>query len=386
MSNEGIHRFTPAEMQRRMRAIEAMMEREGVDALLMFGDAGSRRHNQSNIHYISQVAPYHESYALVQPGQAPLLWITHHNHYASAKEVSSLEDVRRISRKPHVELIAELRARKLDKARIGLIGPFFYQEIDAVRQALPDNTWRDLTYYFKLIRSRKSAEELELQRIAARGCDAVIEALQQTIRPGVEERDLLVLSEKIAWDQGCSPNFLYLNSTPMAASTSCVPNQHLSRRKLQAGDVINTELTVSYGMYSAQILRPFFIGEPTPQYERIYQVLKTLHDELLAAMKPGVSLRELQLITNQLKDHGLTTVDGIMHGFGVDILPPGMPPNFELPPPDQVIEENTTIVLQPNPVTPDEKAGMQLGQMGLITKEGFVSMHASPAEVFRCPA
>ena len=58
----------------------------------------------------------------------------------------------------------------------------------------------------------------------------------------------------MAWQFGCQPNFLYLNSTPMAASESCVPNQILSRRKLQMGDVINTELTVSYGMYSAQLL------------------------------------------------------------------------------------------------------------------------------------
>ena len=43
-----------------------------------------------------------------------------------------------------------------------------------------------------------------------------------------------------------------------------------------------------------------------------------------------------------------------------------------------------TIVLQPNPTTDDEKVGMQLGQMGLITADGYVSMHASPSEVTVC--
>jgi hypothetical protein len=61
-----------------------------------------------------------------------------------------------------------------------------------------------------------------------------------------------------------------------------------------------------------------------------------------------------------------------------------MAPNFEPPPPGVVLERNSTIVLQPNPTTADEKVGMQLGQMGLITDEGFVPMHASPAEVTHC--
>ena len=103
----------------------------------------------------------------------------------------------------------------------------------------------------------------------------------------MEERDLLVLSEEIAWREGCEPDFLYLNSTPMAASESCVPNQNISRRRLAMGDVVNTELTVAYGLYSAQILRPFFLGEPTKDYARIYEVTKAAHDRICSVLTSG---------------------------------------------------------------------------------------------------
>lgn len=384
MSAEGLPTFSGDEMARRHRAVEALCEEQPLDALLMFGHSGSRRHYQADVHYLTNVAPYHESYALIQPGRPPLVWITHHNHYASAKEVASIEDVRRISRTPHVEILAELRGRGLDRSRIGLVGPFFYQEIDAVRAGLPEVAWSDMSLPFRRIRVRKSEEELVFQRKAAAGTDAVMDAIRSALRPGVEERDLLVLSEEVAWQQGCTPNFLYLNSTPMSASQSCVPNQHLSRRKLCAGDVINTELTVSYGMYSAQLLRPFFLGEPTPQYARLYEVLKRVHDKLAAAMCTGTSMHALYEISLEFRDEGYTTVDGVMHGFGVDILPPGMAPGFQPPPPGMALERNSTVVLQPNPTTADEKVGMQLGQMGLITDAGFVPMHASPAEVTHC--
>lgn len=384
MSTEGMPRFSKGEMDRRHQAVHAMCAEHGLDALMVFGHSGSRRHYQADIHYLTEVAPYHESYALIQAGRPPLLWITHHNHYSSAKEVATIDDVRRISRTPNVQLVAELRSRGLDKARIGLVGPFFYQEIDAVRAALPEATWRDMSLPYRHIRVHKSEEELAFQRKAAAGTDAVMAAIRREIRPGVEERDLLVLSEEVAWKDGCTPNFLYLNSTPMSASESCVPNQNLSRRKLRAGDVINTELTVSYGMYSAQLLRPFFLGEPTPQYAQLYALLKRVHDRMAAAMRAGTTLQSLYEISLEFREAGYTTVDGVMHGFGVDILPPGMAPGFQPPPPGAVLARNSTIVLQPNPTTVDERVGMQLGQMGLITDEGYVPMHASPAEVTHC--
>ncbi len=383
MSTDGLPRFSEPEMARRLAAARGIAADKGLDALLIFGHSGSRRHYQADIHYLTEVAPYHEAFLLLPVRGDPVFWITHNNHFASARELSRVPDVRRSTRKSAEVIAAEMGKRGLAKARIGLVGPFFYQELDTIRGAFPEATWVDVSLDYKMMRVRKSEEELAMQRIAATGCDAVVEALKREVRPGVQERDLLVLSEEIAWKSGCQPNFLYLNSTPMADSSSCVPNQNLSRRKLCMGDVINTELTVSYHMYSAQILRPFFLGEPTPAYAKLYETLKRVHDRLEKAMNPGTTMADLYPITFEFRDAGYTTVDGVMHGFGVDILPPGMGPHFA-PPGDQVLETGITIVLQPNPTSEDERMGMQLGEMGLITPEGFRSMHASPAEVTYC--
>jgi len=384
MSNEGLPRFSDGEMARRLGAARALAERKGVEALLLFGHSGSRRHYQADIHYVSEVAPYHEAYCLVPVNGDPVLWITHHNHFASARELSRISDVRRGTRDAASVIAAELGKRGLGTGRIGLVGPMFYQEHGRLLAALPQASWTDLSAAFKLLRIKKSAEELAWQRVAAAGCDRVMAALHAAIRPGIEERELLVLSEQVAWQFGCQPNFLYLNSTSMKASESCVPNQNLSRRKLQMGDVINTELTVSYGMYSAQLLRPFFLGEPTPEYAHLYGVLKRSHDLLAEAMKPGVTLDHLREVSLEIQRGGYTTVDGLMHGFGVDILPPALGPRFAPPPAPYALETDVTIVLQPNPTTADERMGMQLGQMGLITESGYVSMHSSPAEVTIC--
>jgi Xaa-Pro dipeptidase len=386
MSNIGHPRFSDAEMDRRHAAARALMAERGLDALLIFGHAANRRHYQADVHYFAEVALFHESFLLLPLHGEPVLWSTAHNHHQNALELSRIADTRDAPRVPGpgATIAAELKLRGLDRARIGLVGSFFYTEIDAIRATLPDLALSNLTGTVKRLRSRKSAEELAYQRKAAAGCDAVIAALRDAIRPGVEERELHVVAEAAAWASGCEPTFLYLNSTATANSDSCVPNQLWSRRRIEPGDVINTELTVNYSMYCSQILRPFFVGEPTPEYERIYALTKSVYDQLRDAIKAGTTLGTLYEIGLEIGKAGMTTVDGLAHGFGVDLLPPRVPHMLKRPEHmDEALEANTTLVIQPNPVTPDKKSGMQLGDMGLVTADGFEIMHNDPAEVSR---
>ena len=382
MELDGIPHFSSAEMVRRREAVQAQIESQGLAAMLVFGHSSGRRHGQANIHYLTNVAPFQDSYMLVTKSGDVVLWVMYPNHFASARAVAAVEDVRRVEEGPVEQIAGEITKRGIK--RVGLVGDALHRRMDALRGALTEVTWRDATPGYRLLRARKSQEELAFQEIAAAGCDAVIRAMTDAIRPGIEERDLLALSEEVAWKEGCEPHFLYLNSTPMAASTSCVPNQNISRRKLAMGDVINTELTVSYGLYSAQILRPFFLGEPTPEYAKLYAVTKDVHDRLFALMRPGVEMAALYEASGVIEAAGYTSVDSMLHGFSVDILPPDMRSKTFPPPHPFRIERNMTIVLQPNPTTHDEKMGMQLGELGLVTDDGFVSMHSIPAEVIRC--
>jgi Xaa-Pro aminopeptidase len=382
MSTVGIPRFGAGEIARRHEAARKLMDDGDLDGLLVFGHSGRRRHNQADVYYLTNVAPQHECYLLLPKSGEPALLVTHHNHLASAREIAAIDDVRRAGRYAAAVVAKEIKLRGL--ARLGVVGPVFYQDMDTLRAELPSVSWTDVSLPFKALRTIKSDAELAFQRRAAAACDSIITAFAREIRPGVEERDLHVLSEQIAWESGCEPDFLYLNSTPMAQSESCVPNQNISRRRLAMGDVVNTELTVSYGLYSAQILRPFFLGEPTAAYARLYEVTKAAYDRLAAAIAPGATARDVWEASGYIEEHGYTTVDSVLHGFGIDILPPNIRSKGFEPPSAFTFKHSMTVVLQPNPTTADEKMGLQLGGLGLIGETTFHSMHAIPAEVIRC--
>ena len=70
----------------------------------------------------------------------------------------------------------------------------------------------------------------------------------------------------------------------------------------------------------------------------------------------------------------------ILHGFGGGYWPPvlGSKSRPAGPVPDMRLEANMTVVVQPNVITRDEKAGVQLGEMVRITETGFERMHHAP--------
>ena len=132
---------------------------------------------------------------------------------------------------------------------------------------------------------------------------------------------------------------------------------------------------------------------PDPTLPPSLRFLKALVITLMITLIGGVIAMVFVLVTRlpgaatlpHLPDNlALATVDGLLHGFGVDILPPTLSGNFAPPQRAYTLETGVTIVLQPNPAMADERMGMQLGEMGVVTERGFESMHASPAEVTIC--
>ena len=47
------------------------------------------------------------------------------------------------------------------------------------------------------------------------------------------------------------------------------------------------------------------------------------------------------------------------------------------------LQENMTIVVQPNVVTRDHKAGVQVGELIRVTRTGFERLHTAPRGLFR---
>jgi Xaa-Pro aminopeptidase len=126
------------------------------------------------------------------------------------------------------------------------------------------------------------------------------------------------------------------------------------------------------------VLRTFSVGgEPTDLYGELHTVADAAFDALFERLRPGATAAQLVEASRLIEESGFTIRDDLVHGFVGGYLPPvlGSTSRALAPVPDFVFEEGMTVVIQPNVVTPDERAGVQTGELVHVTEAGAERLH-----------
>jgi Xaa-Pro dipeptidase len=373
-------RFSAAEMSRRRGLIEKTMQEAGVDHLLVYG-AGFRG---GAVHWVSDWHTTYEAALVVTPGTTDSLFVQFYNHLPLARKMMPRTDVRWGGEHTIKTVIAELEARGASENRVGVIGPLPIGPCKSLAAKFGDV--KDLNGAYFRLRMVKSQEEIDWARIAARLSDLSIEALRREIRPGIDERELGAIVESAYTPWGGSNVIHFFGVTPMANPEICVPRQHPSTRKVREGDVIATEITASFWDAQGQVLRTFFVGaDPTPLYRRLHDTADAVFDAIFDKLRPGTHAREIAEAAKLIEDAGFTFYDDVVHGYGGGYLPPiiGSPTRNNDPLPDLTLAPGMMLVVQPNVITKDEKAGVQTGECIVITESGAETIHTAPRGPFR---
>jgi Xaa-Pro dipeptidase len=157
-----------------------------------------------------------------------------------------------------------------------------------------------------------------------------------------------------------------------------------SRRVLQKGDLVTTELTPCVNGYYAQICRTLVIGPPSAEQQQAFDVHLEALEAGLALVRPGVTAGEITRAENDVfRAHGLaqyvsseyTRVRG--HGLGLYV---DSPPAF--------VEEDTTplqpdmtVIVHPNGYHP-LSGYLVLGDMVVVRAGGYELMTQTPRQLF----
>ena len=140
------------------------------------------------------------------------------------------------------------------------------------------------------------------------------------------------------------------------------------------------EITAAFWDHPGQALRSFAMGEPTPLYRKLHAAADAALDAIAAVLKAGATPAQVIEASSVIEAAGFTIIDDLLHGYGGGYLPPilGCKSRPAGPVPEGPFRAGQTVVIQPNVVTPDRKAGVQTGEMVLITATGIERMHAMP--------
>jgi Xaa-Pro aminopeptidase len=387
MSEALYPRFSAPEFARRHAAARALMGAEGLDALVVYGDSGVSRHNHADIHYLSGFLGNRNNYVVVTAEHEPVIFVQSFNHVPNAREASAIR-TEWGGASSAASIANYLTEAGFAKGALGYVGDVPVQSYLAWQRALAGWQFKDVTRAFRRLRLVKSAEEIDWLKKGAALTDAALQSLIDNVKPGMREYELGAIVESTALHGGGLPHLCYLSSGAQEGAGACVPRQNLSNRVIERGDVINTEISVSHWGYSGQMHRPIFVGTaPGQLYRKLWDTTLEAYERCVKALRAGATSDDVLDAGDMIAERGFTINDGFLHGFGIGLLPPSIGTRESAarrgaPGPRFTFEENMCVVVQPNVVTHDESAGLQLGNLFRITRDGAECLHRLPLQYY----
>jgi Xaa-Pro dipeptidase len=374
-------RFSPDEFKRRADTIREAMLREGLDALLLYGAAGS-----PEISYLTNYLPASPCWVVFPLDGEPVVFVHFFNHVPCTKAMSIIDDVRGYGPSPSATLATELRSRELAGAKLGIVtlNAVPYNQFTDLKDRLPDATFVEFGRSYNAIRWVRSDEELQFLRRSGYLTDLACEALRRELRPGLTEYDIRAIVSNAYSHHESDPGIHFIATTSMSNPDRFVPWQRVTPRVLNKGDVVITELTVSYWGYSTQIHRPFAIAaEPSRLYRQLFDTAYECYENIRRICMPGTTSEEIVAASRVIEERGFDTFDSVFHGERGKFPELGTASSAH-PPEAWTLRENMVHVIQPNPITRDHTAGLQLGAAVIVTPNGGEALHEYPFEFPVC--
>jgi Xaa-Pro dipeptidase len=373
-------RFSATEMRRRRKATETLLADVRADHLVF---CGANRFG-SAVQWLTQWPVTAEAVGVFSPDRPDALFVQYFNHVPLARRLAADAEVAWGGESSIAMAAAELDRRGAKPGAVAVIGPLTFEQ-HAVLTARFGNLVSLNKSYVRL-RIVKSSEEIDWLRIGAYLSDCAMRALREGLKPDLNERELGNLVERAYVGEGGVNVIHYFGVTPMHDPRIAVPAQFPSTRAVAIGDIVLAEISAAFWDYPGQILRSFTVGtEPTSLYRELHDAADAAFDAIARVLKDGVLPAEVIAASNVIEEAGFTTIDDLLHGYGGGYLPPILASKSRVAGavPTEPFRTGMTVVIQPNVVTHDQRAGVQTGELVLITPDGIELLHVTPRGFLR---
>jgi len=270
-----------------------------------------------------------------------------------------------------------LAAIALDNPVLGR-RPLSAELVDRIRRAQPQLPVTDINPLLNSLRWVKTSYEIErLRRAGAIGAAAVAEAIRGT-RPGMYEYELAAAAQYVNRRLGARDDAF----PPIVPSGPNAPDVHYeaNSRRMQAGELVYMDYGSDYEYYESDITRVWPVsGRFTAEQERMYRCVLEARNAILAVMRPGVTIRDMQDAAAPVyerygwKDAYLGTGRYVGHFVGISVHDVG-----DAFGPGTTVPFKAGVVFNVEPVLefPERKIHLRLEDTILITANGAENLTA----------
>jgi len=326
------------ERDRRWDKARKKMLTAGLDAFVFLGNDIYWGMGMANLRYMLQVDTHLGAEAIFPLAGDPVAWtgVPHMNRPTNMYHSLNtwMTDFRTRGGMP--ALADELRARGLDKSKLGLVGfsstiqitpTILHQDVLTLQKLLPEAQFIDASWILEEMRIVKSEEEIEMLRKAGRIARKVVDAMIETARPGIPEAAVYAEMIKTQIASGGEPNIFNLfGSGPVEHPKDelwhmlhgCEQPLAPTMRPLAEGDLIATEWHTKYGGYRCHTEFSVYLGKRAPkELLNIWSVSVECLQASKEALVAGKTIREaLEIIRRPAAKAGLDWVELGFHAMG----------------------------------------------------------------------
>ena len=213
------------------------------------------------------------------------------------------------------------------------------------------------------LRAIKDNDEIDCIKEACRITDECFTFLQGYIKPGMTEKQIARKIQNYYMDNAEGVSF-----EPIVASgeNSSKPHAIPTDRAIKENAIITIDMGCKIKGYCSDMTRTIFIGRPTEEQKRVYNLVLDNQEKSLREMKDGASIKDIaKIVTSNFALQGYDLVHNLGHGVGLDI--------HEVPfikeANDNTLKENMVVTDEPGIYIPGN-FGIRIEDTVLITKDG----------------
>jgi Xaa-Pro aminopeptidase len=230
---------------------------------------------------------------------------------------------------------------------------------------------------FQNIRIRKDLSEITmLAKVAELASGALVETLD-LLAQGVRERDVAWALESAMRTAGADDKSF--DTIVASGPRGALPHGKATDRLINMGELVTIDFGAVMQGYHSDETVTVAVGNPDEQQKKIHGIVKDAHDCALAAVRPGIPLKELDRIARsfiEAQGYGDYFGHGLGHGVGLDVHePPTVSWRGEM-----MAEEGMVFTIEPGIYIPGW-GGVRIEDTVVVTSDGCTVLTRAPKEL-----
>jgi len=309
--------------------------------------------------------------------------------YLGDDNIRGYEDsyVQNPAKHPMADLSALIRARGLERARIGFELDNYYFTASAylaLQTGLPAATITDATGLVNWQRAIKSPTEITYMRRAARIVERMHAVVRERAEPGVRKNDLIadIYHASVSGADGHWGDYPAI--VPMAPSGTDASAPHLTwdDSPLRKGESTFFEIAGAYRRYQCPQSRTLFLGQPPQKYLDAEKAVLEAVEAGLAQARPGNRCEDIAIAFNAtLNRLGFVKDSRCGYAIGLSYPPDWGERTMSFRAGDKtVLEPGMTFHFMPALWLDD--GGLEITEPIVITQTGVECLCTTPRELF----